>query len=140
MSSQPDLAAIRARAEAATKGPWARIPFGGQWKDDPEFLCIGRMNDASEPINPDIPCDAWEQIALGNCVTPENAAFIIHARTDVPALLDLVDLLRAQRDKAVKALEPFAEMKCGRKHRGQPCSCHFCNAGQIIARFQEAMP
>lgn len=35
------------------------------------------------------------------CFTKADAAFMAHSISDIPALLDLVDRLRAQRDEAV---------------------------------------
>ena len=75
--SDLDLDAIRARADAATPGPWGFcIPHNRDWPNP-------------DPIFGATPGDevAW---------TRRNADwnFIAHAREDIPALLDEVDRLR----------------------------------------------
>jgi hypothetical protein len=61
-----DVIEIRARAEAATPGPW--------WEDHAEIMSHDGM--VSMP-----------------CVRPVDAEFIAHARTDVPALCERVRVL-----------------------------------------------
>lgn len=78
------LAAIKARAEAATPGPWhhvlAAIVGTTPCPDDDNTTCI---------CNTD-----W-----GNSTNIQpNAAFIAHAREDVPALLEEVERLRAREE------------------------------------------
>jgi len=94
-----DLDAIKARADAATPGPWYRVgpPWnrGAPWvnagSEDPHhgrFLCdldaemAGVDRDDDEPSN---------EVA--------DAEFIAHARTDVPALLARIAELEAERDQ-----------------------------------------
>ncbi len=71
MSDPIDLDAIRARADAATAGPWT-------WREHPSGFF--EFSNADGVIG-------WGQ---------EEAAFefAAHARTDVPALLAEVDLMR----------------------------------------------
>ena len=84
---------IEARANAATEGPWEVKPYNG-W------------HDASDEIDSFVgPSDATivEQLGCGCCdvgleVSPTDAEFIAHARTDVPWLLEQVD----RRDKALE--------------------------------------
>lgn len=75
-----DLAAIRQRAEQATKGPWgydlngyvAYVERGGEWGNTICALPVtGRRH--------------------------EDGEFLAHARTDIPALLDRLALLEAQQ-------------------------------------------
>lgn len=79
-----ELAEIRARCEAATKGPWVECRNGGG--DD--FL----YSIDSEPTG--LP------IVKADCgVYPpekEDADFIAHAREDIPKLLAEVERLRKQ--------------------------------------------
>ena len=77
------LAEIRVRERAASKGPW--------WTD--------RLaeSDGSESIGVDAGDDHW--IVPCQDLDPADAEFIAHARADVPALLDEVDGLRAQRER-----------------------------------------
>jgi hypothetical protein len=78
-----DTAAIRAREQAATEGPWRAItsgPSGGDhWYvcDDGESIALIHASDGEDE-------DSREP----------DAQFIAHARTDVPALLNEVARLR----------------------------------------------
>lgn len=92
-----DLAAIQARADAATLGPW-------QWAWD---------DDASPPLG-----QTYGVTDLGNhpvAVTSTSrdghadADFIAHARTDIPALLAEVAELRAANERAEKDADQLAE-------------------------------
>ena len=74
-----DLEAIRARAAAATKGSWKVVRPGHEHSKTTKYRCV--------------------QMGKSNTYTtleiePEDAAFIAHARADIPALCDEVDRLR----------------------------------------------
>lgn len=95
--------AARARCATATEGPWAPwldqdgadhmngmlmvgnaaavIPDGGMWVDDVD-------------VNP-----------VAHVYTPEDRAFIAHARADIPALLDEIERLRAESARRMVWLE-----------------------------------
>lgn len=85
-----DLAPIKARADAATDGPW-RIEANLQWfdivYDDPEF--------------PDGPSGLACGDHRGAIADLEDAEFIARARTDVPALVAEVEQLREQLGRAL---------------------------------------
>jgi len=90
-----DLAAIEARANAATEGPW--------YVDDAEQTV--RAQEYAGEIIYDRSAEhssEWEGFK-------PTAEFIAHARTDVPALLAKVREQAAQLDK-VRALADRAEM------------------------------
>lgn len=101
MTDQPDLDAIRARADAASPGPWERRRYHDSECaadcDKPEcFLYVvttptGMLGDVKD-------MEAGEVLYLER--TPAEAVadarFIAAARTDVPALLAEVERLRAQ--------------------------------------------
>ena len=93
-----DLDAIRARAEAATPGPWEA---GIQWvySDGQIYADDNRVPDVlgMEFADPD---RAEDEARRGQ----RNAEFIAAARTDVPTLLAEVKRLRAERDAAREAL------------------------------------
>lgn len=104
-----DLDAIKARAEAATEGPW----MYGQPADDCEETCAEWMaNTATDPDGPATGLwTAWTTCTscTGVLITSitgdgptsrENAEFIAHAREDVPMLVAEVERLRAERDRA----------------------------------------
>ena len=91
-----ELQAIRERVEAATQGPWTvqgEIEMG--WSDS-FGVCIC-MAGSELPHGPIAYTSRW--IGRGDPMSaqPEDyrdAAFIAHARADVPALLDEVTRLR----------------------------------------------
>jgi hypothetical protein len=78
------LAEIAGRADAAASGPWV--------KDEMKFV-------VSDP--PRISVEDFQAYEIASMIGPTdyaraNADFIAHARTDVPALLRLVAVLREQ--------------------------------------------
>lgn len=84
-----DLAAIRARVEAATAGPWhaydANVDYDGpsRW---------AAANDAHLTLDP-----RYDHLDVTvDCGTEQDAEFVAHARDDVPALLSEVERLRAE--------------------------------------------
>ena len=83
-----DLDAIGQRANAATEGPWS------QDSDDPG-LVWGEQRSSGDGY--------WSLFAseTGHDATaqPQDAEFIAHARTDVPALLAEVRRLRAMEQR-----------------------------------------
>lgn len=95
---------IEARANAATKGPWA------PWKDQDGakhmqgLLMVGNA-DAVIPEG-----ELWVEDVdinpIAHTYTPEDREFIAHARTDVPWLLEQVKL----RDKALEAVLEMHEL------------------------------
>lgn len=96
-----DLAAIKARAEGATHGPWILAPVlcgpNGQGVYCPD---LGKVAEVGDPYP-------------RQCNNPqESMEFIAHARTDVPALVAEVERLRGQVEAArghLVAMEPCIE-------------------------------
>jgi hypothetical protein len=94
-----DLAAIKERAEKATPGPWVRGEMP-EW--EPWMLVSGTATESWEDAgetttSPTRVCDLAD-------VEDDNAAFIAHAREDVPALVARVEELeRALRDVVARA-------------------------------------
>ena len=82
---EPDEQAIRSRCEAAQEGPWT-------WDVDREVI-VGPAGTAVVTGQDD---DGME---CGLSLHRQNSEFLTHARQDVPALLELVDELRADRDR-----------------------------------------
>ena len=74
MLSPSDLDAIRSRAEAASNGEW-------EFDHDTEWVTRLTQKDGR----------THEILVILDVYTTEDAAFIAHARTDVPALLDEVE-------------------------------------------------
>lgn len=82
-----DLDAIRARADAATQGPWWAWNRGVGW-----VIALGEPDDTDEYGRP------RERLPEGfrtDIERREDVEFIAAARTDVPALLDEVQRLRS---------------------------------------------
>ena len=84
MSATDRLAEIQARADAATDGPWAAHAFGYPGQEEPSSIVVHRGNFD------------WQAISDGEFVASmpmwdrqesDDADFIAHARTDVPALV-----------------------------------------------------
>lgn len=80
-----ELAAIRARAEAATPGPWlVDADFG--LASAPGIVPAGFPKTHKRPIvgNSETRGGVWD----------DDATFIAHAREDIPALMAEIDRLR----------------------------------------------
>jgi len=79
-----DTAAIRARCEAATPGQWIHRP-------EKSF---------------DVQSDNKN---IASCFRSDNAEFISHARTDLPALLDAYEVLEAENARLADIIKDYAE-------------------------------
>ena len=94
-----DLEAIKARAAAATEGPW-------EW-DDPT---IGQHWSSPEPwatvVDDEVNCGGY---CYGGSSSPiksdADGQFIAHAREDIPALVAEVERLREERDDMRRRLD-----------------------------------
>lgn len=110
MTAPLDLAAIKARAEAATAGPWHRVLslMGGYWT-------LGKItNHAAHPLREDAD---W--------------TFAEHAREDVPALVARVEALEA-------ALREIAVGKTA-ADIGHPLGEGWLMAGRFVSIAQRAL-
>ena len=127
-----DLAAIRARAEAATEGPWEN--------DYPE---VGQHWSRPEPwakvVSTDVACMAYCYGGSAQGIENEaDAEFIAHAREDIPALLAEIDRLNAtiQRVREIeRRMDEYA-------HRSGPCTgvnCGGCQAGRFSTALRRAL-
>lgn len=84
-----DLAAIRARTNAATPGPWQAAVSAS---DDKHWIVL----KAHEPTSPRVAvCTTRFSPPEGRPGEQEDAAFIAGARSDVPALCDELERHRA---------------------------------------------
>ena len=101
-----ELTAIRQRAEKATPGEWYTV--GLPWNHEPFTWVIAGSEDPHQgkPVCDCIYIDSWE----GDAEAPDYSQscidmdFIAHARTDIPKLLDYIELL----EKAITNLNKFA--------------------------------
>lgn len=85
-----ELTAMRARCEAATAGPWAPAhrTYNAGWRSD------GVMAPSHDVL-------MASNAACAYRASDADTEFIAHARTDLPAALDEIDALTAERDRAV---------------------------------------
>lgn len=102
---------IRARAEAATSGPWTAgecTPFSPKQKspfDESGAFIYGPDGNgySSDPVV--VGGHQDEQGGAVGVLLPEDAEFIAHARQDIPDLLVEVERLREIRDVAETIVE-----------------------------------
>ena len=118
--SDLDLEAIRARADAATAGPWRHVETG-----------------YGESVEVDDGMDGAQLFIETNGITyawnGNNAEFITHAREDVPALVDEVESLRAKLT-AVEALTgPVLDATADLTNWHSP-NCHERHAGCLAMK------
>ena len=85
--SEERLQEIEARANAATKGPW--IAEDGEIRTGVVLHRVGAV-----PLYKHVAQD----MEYGDCMSPEDADFMAHARTDVPDLISEVRRLRYMLD------------------------------------------
>ena len=99
----PGLQAMRERADKATAGPW--------------FADFDKRDDGADQV-------ITQNVTIAFIATPlesyrNDAVFIAASRTDVPALLDLIETL-------AEALERYTErLPCEYNDRGY-CQTHGC--------------
>lgn len=112
-----DLEAIKKRAEAANKGPWT-------WGDYPDIdnrPCPSLVGAHGYGV---LSCDGE-----ANGPTEANAAFIAHAREDVPGLVAEVERLRA----AIRALgDHVYTLQDGLKWLEEECNSNTGEAGHVL--------
>jgi len=104
-----DLEAIRARCDAATKGPW-RVDGNTYDEDCNEHLAPYGLEGPNERM-------IWSS-GGGEYSHPDmaTAQFIAHTRADIPALLAYIDELVRERDEARAQLAAI--------DTGSPCDGH----------------
>ena len=117
MNESIDTAAIRARAEASTPGPWTHQPYGGQ-------------NQNGDYSGGDI-YDADGDYVVSE-ISDADGAFIAATRTDVPALLDEVDRLRNAIEEA-----PHEELCSLSEWHLNPCDCWKASAVGLTSVEEE---
>ena len=122
--SEEELAAIQARADAATKGPWtAYHRCSGCTGEDDE--CCGIGPEITGPPN---------RVNKGQFERGADASFIAHAREDVPALLAQLRYERRRREAAEKVIGAVPG-----KTPDPGCDCAYCvsyNAWRAIVEEQ----
>lgn len=111
-----ELAAIKARAEAATEGPWEwGEPSDENWPSmDQNLWTAAETNGDREGV-----VTSWGYDADGINASDADRAFIAHARQDIPNLLTEVERLLAVIDR-VREVHAEGEFGC-------PYPSHGCN-------------
>jgi hypothetical protein len=108
MSEPLDLEAIKARAEAATPGPWKLWGMSVQ-SDRHGTGEVDYSQTIAQTLDPDRGLRTF------------NAQFIAHAREDVPALVVEVERLRKELDEAqlrsIEARNPGIDMEAVKAQR-----------------------
>lgn len=93
-----DIEQIKARVDRATPGPWSHFQtMSGQYY-------IGEANDDDAPI---------ASMHQGFDEQDRNAAFIAHARTDIPNLIAEVERLQAELEDLRAMLDRLANARIG---------------------------
>lgn len=99
------VADIRARADAATDGPWTfyldDLWHGATAEELTEADAAEVWEDS---VVANRPHDSWGHLFHGDCKRPEDAEFIAAARADVPWLLDRLAAETERADVAEAAV------------------------------------
>lgn len=107
-----DLDAIQGREERATHGPWT-IEYSERNHQSPAVLWMGRGEQLAT--------DIYEIDEL----IEDNAEFIAHARTDVPALIAEIRRLRWALDASyVTSIEVIEACACDPDSKHERCELH----------------
>ena len=121
MTAADRLAEIEARIEAATEGPWTVLPDSADW-DVPILDAAGSF----------ICCSPDDGVRGGHLA--QDAAFIAHARTDVPWLVEQVKV----RDKALRAVLELHFSRADRLPWRNECSGDYpCDTVRAITEALE---
>lgn len=109
---RPNLDAIRRRVAAATPGTWKT---GDQFAN-------GALGPSVAVLAGNLPPVELDSRRNGRA----DAAFIAHARQDVPALLAEIDQLRALADQLGERLANHAYCENGHTPPSRDSECPFC--------------
>lgn len=106
---------IANRANRATRGPWrVQEPKANDWVESWHYINAVRK-DGTKRVEI---TSNFEYEAGGVASTPEDAAFIAAARTDVPDLVNTIRDLWAEKDVLIDRLnEALAELERIQNHR-----------------------
>lgn len=115
--TQSEVAAILERAAKATPGPWTPRCDS---QDDLYWLCNDKdyatIKDAAGGFVADFEVERTEEESKSYTTRPaarqrvaDNIFFIASSRTDVPALCDTIDALRARLEVATAELQGIVE-------------------------------
>lgn len=122
--TKDERAEIRARCEAATKGPWIRGFSDGSGvecdEDHGAYICPDLLD------HPVVSGGSYEGIPKG-VILSDDVEFIIHAREDIPALLDALDEAEAELADWREASRKVLDDKC-------PSDEHHCTCVPLLRK------
>lgn len=162
--SDEQLAEIRARAEAATPGPWgwrgntevrdlrlSALHSGlltvmdftrwGMQRARPRFALEGVMHDGDELVTYEVHRLGWTRAeekpyrADVDGIAHPDAEFIARARMDVPALLAEVERLRAQVETLTAAESTASQMVGDQGDRAADLEAALAATGRSLSSF-----
>ena len=130
-----NLSEIRARCEAATKGPW-KVWDGPSYCGGGADLCIGQgekwlCNMGHRQVEGHNPGCETKGCVICFDITKEqqaNAELIADARTDIPALLDRIEELEMFVHNC------YAEWGCDCQMEEEDGSCRACLAKKLLTQ------
>jgi hypothetical protein len=140
--SPEELRACRERAEAATPGPWVRDLYeDGESGEGPLGVFPGARGEWVESNNvirpPSAEGDLGDDVAT--CDRNGDAAFIAHARADVPRLLATVAARDARLEAVADVLSAHGcDCECGCDSDGHGDDCEPCLGCRIEAAMKGA--
>jgi hypothetical protein len=123
------------RADRATKGPWYLVNC-----DDRDFASMLRVTTAPDSERPeDTVAIVLLQMPLEACVADErwdeNAEFIVHARTDVPRLIELVGEMAEALESVVCVFDAMNDVELS-LHVGMEAARAQRAARQVLAKYR----
>lgn len=108
------LEEIRARAEAATKGPWSldhNDTYVAADKEPPEHDWYWISGSMEEPSDGYFAEHSDEDMRGPELVVQNNCRFIAHSRSDIPFLLAEVERLKSELSEQEREWEDIVELK-----------------------------
>ena len=121
MTLPPNLQAVRDRADKATAGPWGIWDAWGPTTGAAELMATRRIGPVSHSVY--ALCGDPHGLSRDFYGRADDLQFVAQSRTDVPALLDLIETLAG----AIEILTAF-EIRLDR-------ACYYC--GRSVGHEQD---
>jgi hypothetical protein len=126
--SSLDLAALRSLVERATPGPWEDLGDGTWFKD--REICGPAYRDAQGNRCVPVVCSTPPR--------PNDADFIAASRTAVPALLDMVEALKAEAERLREERDVLASEHAECPDRQKAALALLSERAQLQEAFERA--
>jgi len=110
------LQEVRDRADKATEGPWDMV-----WEDGEAYVFRGRN---------------WNREWVASAATSDDTAFIAHARTDVPRLVELVGEMAEQLECLIPRGCDIECEDCMRRERERYDRCDRQAVLRMLAKYR----